>query len=130
MNYPSFLPCPQLEGYQIGISYGSEGVVFENGNSRRRRQFQTEVHTFSMSMVFTSKQLWDWQTWANRSGFNWHWMSLASDLSGSSTTSLHNVRYIGDFSIEPVDAQYFKVTVQAEMNLNTALPSTVAEEIP
>ena len=76
---------------------------------------------FVLSLVLSTAQLWQWQNWANAYAYDWHWMKLASDLAGFRADPLigHYIRYISDISIEPLDAKYFRVSVQAEMDLNT-----------
>lgn len=126
--YPSTLPCPQIEGYQVDIDYGVSGVTFENGNRRQRRQFRQERHYFTFSLVLTTAQLWTWQSWANQFGYDWHYMNLESNYSGLAGQTLipHYIRYISDISIEAVDIDYFRVSVQAEMDVDT-LPIGVVE---
>lgn len=126
MDYPSTLPCPQIEGYQISVVYGTSGVTFENGMTRRRKGMKQEQHVFQLSIVVSTAQLWQWQNWANAYGYEWHWMKLASDLAGfrDPPVAAHYIRYISDISIEPVDAKYFRVSVQAEMELNSVPAGT------
>ena len=126
MDYPSILPCPQIEGYQVSVVYGTSGVTFENGMTRRRKGLKQEKHLFQLSIVLSTAQLWAWQNWANAKGYEWHWMKLASDLAGFRDTPVaaHYIRYISDISIEPVDAKYFRVSVQAEMELNSVPPGS------
>lgn len=121
-DYPSTLPKPQIEGYQVQINYGHSGVTFENGNRRQRRGFKKEVYTFQFSLVLTTRQLWTWQSWANDFGYAWHWMDMQTDFVGTTPTTVtpHYIRYTDDISIEAIDQEHFRVTVQAEMDLNTA----------
>lgn len=121
MNYPAILPCPQIDGYQVAVVYGTTGVRFENGMSRRRKGPKREQHVFSLSIVLTTAQLWTWQSWANDYGYEWHWINLPSNYAGATaeTAVPHYIRYIGDITIEPVDALYFAVSVQAELDINT-----------
>lgn len=121
MDYPSTLPCPQIDGYQIETDFNVSRVTFEHGNTRQRRYAEHEVHTFSLSLVLSIRQLWEWQSWANQYGYDWHWMQLESHYSAAGKNGLlpHYIRYISDISIAPVDADYVRVSFQAEMDLNT-----------
>lgn len=117
-DFPSTLPCPQIEGYQVEIDHGVTGVTFENGNRRQRKQFKRERYYFQFSLVLTTEELWTWQSWANRFGYDWHKMNLVSHYSGSVGQVLlpHTIRYTGDISIELVDVDHYRVSVQAEMD--------------
>jgi hypothetical protein len=127
--YPSSLPLPQIEGYQVAVTIGTSGVQFENGNSRRRRSARQERHVFSMALVLSVSDLWDWQSWANEFGYDWHYLNLTTSFAGFTTgrTLPHYIRYIGDISIEPVSASHVRVSFQAEMDLNT-LPLGIIEQ--
>lgn len=124
MDYPSTLPAPQVEGYQVTIISGTSGVTFENGMTRRRKGLAQKKHLFSLSLLLSTAQLWTWQKWANAYGYDWHWMNLASDLAGFRVdpTVPHFIRYISDIGIEPVDALHFRVSFEAEMDFNTLPP--------
>lgn len=126
-GYPSTLPTPSIEGYQSQVDYGYSGVTFENGNRRQRKRYRQEIYQFSFSLILTSEQLWTWQSWANDFGYSWHWMKMQSNYvgAGGATVLLHYIRYTSDISIEALDGPYFRVTVQAEMDINT-LPQGVA----
>jgi hypothetical protein len=127
-DYPSTLPCPQIEGYQVDVDYGMTAVTFEHGNKRQRRSAKNERHIFSLSLVLTLPQLWTWQSWANQFGYSWHKISLESHYAGLAGKTLvaHTIRYISDITIEPVDADYMRVSFQAEMDMDT-LPAGVVQ---
>lgn len=128
MEYPRDLPCPQIEGYQIDVDYGATSVTFERGNRRQRRAFTRETVLFNLSLVLSTSQLWTWQSWANQYGFDWHYMDMPSPFSGRvSETNQHFIRYTGDFSIEAIDQQYFRVSLQAEFSLDTAVQAAAAD---
>lgn len=119
--YPSTLPCPQISDYQVVVNAAVSSVAFDHGNTRQRRGVKTEHHTFSMSLVLTIPQLWQWQSWANKYGYDWHYMPLESSYSGFANGALldHLIRYIGDITIVPVNADHMRVTFQAEMDLSS-----------
>lgn len=121
-DYPSSLPRPEIEGYQVQVDYGHSAVTFENGNRRQRKAFKKERTSFQFSLVLTTAQLWTWQSWANDSGYEWHWMNLQTDFVGNTPARVtpHYIRYTDDISIEAIDTTHFRVTVMAEMDLNTA----------
>jgi hypothetical protein len=127
-TYPSTLPCPQIEGYQVNVDYGVAAVVFENGRRRQRRSASRERQIFSLSLVLTLPQLWTWQSWANQFGYPWHQMNLESHYAGlvGKTLVSHTIRYISDITIEPVDADYMRVSFQAEMDMDT-LPAGIVQ---
>lgn len=119
--YPSTLPPPLISGYQVDVSVGVSAVVFENGRTRQRRSVQNQRHNFSLSLVLSIAQLWEWQSWANRYGYDWHYLDLVSNFSGFTTSTAipHYIRYTSDISIQPVSGGHVQVTVQAEMDINT-----------
>lgn len=120
-SYPFGLPQPLVSGYGVDVNYGLSAVTFERGNTRQRRGVSRQRHVFSLSMILTIPQLWEWQSWANRYGYDWHLMDLQSSFSGAASVRLipHTVRYISDISVQLVDHAHVQVAVQAEMDLNT-----------
>lgn len=120
-SYPSGLPLPLVSGYGVNVDHGLSAVTFERGNTRQRRGVSRQRHVFSLSMILTIPHLWEWQSWANRYGYDWHLMDLQSSYSGAASTRLipHTVRYISDISIQLIDHQRVQVSVQAEMDLDT-----------
>lgn len=127
-EYPATLPGPLIADYGIDNLFGVTAVRFERGNNRQRRGAKRDKITFNLAFVFSTAQLWTWQSWANRYGYDWHTMDLESAWSGLSGTGEtvipHTVRYTGDISIQPIGGGYVRVTVPAEMDVNT-LPQGV-----
>lgn len=126
--YPSTLPCPQIDGYQVDVDYGVTAVTFEHGNTRQRRSASRERHVFNLSVVLTLPELWTWQSWANKYAYDWHQMNLESHYAGLAGKIFvaHTIRYISDLTIEPIDADYMRVSFQAEMDMDT-LPAGVVQ---
>lgn len=121
--YPSNLPAPQVSEYSVSTIRGVSAVTFEHGNKRQRRAAKRERQYFTLTFVFSMAELWTWQSWADDFGYDWHTMNLESPWSGlvvaSSTLITHTVRYISDVQIEPIGSGYVRVSVQAEMDVNT-----------
>jgi hypothetical protein len=118
-QYPLDLPAPLVSGYQVDVRYGVTAVAFERGNSRQRKSVTTQRHVFNLSFVFSAIQLWQWQSWANRYGYDWHYMDLISSYSGASGAIPHLIRYTGDISFQTIDLEHVRVSIDAEMDLNT-----------
>lgn len=119
--YPSGLPSPLVEDYSVDTRYGVSAVMFERGNTRQRRSASKQRQVFQLTMLLTTtSQLWEWQSWANAYGYDWHLMDLVSNHSGAAggVPLAHYVRYIGDPSIQLVGANNFRVTVPAEMDID------------
>jgi hypothetical protein len=127
--YPSTLPLPQIDGYQMAVNTGVSSVRFENGNTRQRRSARQERHVFALSLVLSVTELWTWQKWANEYGYDWHYLDLTTSFAGFTTgrTLPHYIRYIGDIAIQPVSASHVRVSIEAEMDLNT-LPLGIIEQ--
>jgi hypothetical protein len=123
-DYPTTLPAPQVADYSVQANIGLSAVTFENGNRRMRRMVREERHTFNLTFVFSTTQLWTWQSWANQFGFDWHLMNLESAFSGLSVSGSrlipHYVRYTSDISIEALGNNYHRVAVAAELDLDRA----------
>lgn len=120
-SYPSGLPSPLVEDYSVDTRYGVSAVTFERGNTRQRRNASKQRQVFQLTVILTTAaQLWQWQSWANAYGYDWHLMDLVSNYSGAAggVPLAHYVRYIGDPSIQLVGANNFRVTVQAEMDID------------
>jgi hypothetical protein len=118
-QYPLELPGPLVSGYQVDVSYGVTAVAFERGNTRQRRGVTSKRHVFGLSFVFTVPELWTWQSWASRHGYDWHYMDLISSYSGAARAIPHLIRYTGDISFQTIDLERVRVSVEAEMDLNT-----------
>lgn len=128
-DYPLTLPLPLVAEYAVQTVVGVSAVSFERGNNRQRRTASRERHTFSLSFVLTTAQLWEWQSWANQSGYDWHLMNLESAysaLSGSGARLVpHYVRYISDITIETLGGGYLRVLVSAELDLGRVPASNI-----
>ena len=118
-QYPSGLPCALVQDYRVEVAHGVSAVAFEHGNTRQRRGVTTRRHSFGLTMVFTVPQLWTWQSWANQHGYDWHYMNLISSYSGASRAIPHLIRYTGDISFQTIDLEHVRVSVMAEMDLDT-----------
>lgn len=118
--YPSGLPSPLVEDYSVDTRYGVSAVTFERGNTRQRRNASKLRQVFQLTVILTPQQLWTWQSWANAYGYDWHLLDLVNSYSGGvgSVPLSHYVRYISDISIQLVGANNFRVTVQAEMDID------------
>ena len=127
--YPSTLPLPQIDGYAVTVNTGVSAVRFENGNTRQRRSARQERHVFTLSLVLSMTELWTWQKWVNQYGYDWHYLDLTTSFAGftSGRTLPHYIRYIGDIAIQPVSSAHVRVSVEAEMDLNT-LPLGIIEQ--
>lgn len=121
-DYPTTLPLPQIADYSSQTAMGLSAVTFEAGNRRQRRMSRRQRHTFTLSFVFTTGQLWTWQSWANSNGYDWHLMNLESAYSGFSVSGdrliPHYVRYISDIGVEALGNDYHRVTVSAALDLD------------
>lgn len=121
--YPDGLPLPQVAEYSVATVRGLGAVRFERGNTRQRRMVRRDRNVFSLAFVFTTAELWTWQSWANQYGYDWHTMSLESAYSGLSVTGAslipHTVRYISDIAFQTIAAGIVRVSVQAEMDVTT-----------
>lgn len=122
-QYPIGLPLPIIANYSISANTGLTSVRFENGMARQRRNAKRDRYTFTMSFVFTSAQLWTWQSWANQSGYDWHSMFMESPYSGLSLIGQnlipHSIRYISDITLDVVSQGYMRASVIAEMDVTT-----------
>lgn len=120
-TYPETLPAPQIADYQVDVGFGLSSIQFERGNTRQRKLVRNERHVFTLSYVLDPSLLWQWQTWVNRYGYDWHYQNLTSSYSGftSDITIPHYVRLISDISLTPIDARHVRVTVLAEMEVAT-----------
>jgi hypothetical protein len=125
--YPSTLPLPTIGDYQVAITTGVSAVRFENGGTRQRRSAKQERHVFALSLVLTMTELWQWQSWANEFGYDWHYLNLTSSYAGftAGRTLPHYIRYTGDINITPLSGTQVRVSLQAEMDLNTLPPGIV-----
>lgn len=119
MDYPSTLPSATVAGATVTLSYGLTATSFENGRSRQRRKTKREIRSLSLSYVFTGPQLWEWQSWANENGYDWHYEYAVTDYSGirPSTSMRHYLRYTGDIAIEAAGVNLYRVYVPAEMGI-------------
>lgn len=129
ISYPSGLPLARVDSYSSDVATGVSAVTFERGNNRQRRGSRREKHVFGLSFTLTTAQLWVWQSWANRYGYQWHLMPLVSPysvmLAGMSVVD-HTIRYTSNISWESVSNGVVRAYVSAEMDVST-LPSGTIE---
>ena len=120
-QYPVGLPIAQVSDYAVDINHGVSSVLFERGNTRQRHFARQERHSFTISIVLSLADLWTWQSWANQYGYDWHYMPMVSNYSGftGSKPVPHYIRYTSDISIQMLGADYVRVSVQAELDVNT-----------
>lgn len=122
-SYPSDLPQAMIADYSVQTSTGISAVRFENGFARQRRTARRDRQVFTLSFVFTTSQLWEWQLWANANGYAWHTMNMESPYSGLSVSGEnlipHSIRYVSSPTIELMSIGYVRVSVSAEMDVTT-----------
>lgn len=77
------------------------------------------MEKYDVTVVLTTKQLWDFQSWANMFGYDWHFMPLVSHYSGfakSQGAIAHRSRFISDINISAMNADTFRVRVSVEID--------------
>jgi hypothetical protein len=116
--YPYGLPLPLVSGYSVQSATGLQATTFERGNTRQRRGALRPLHSFNLSFVLSTSQLWAWQSWAEGSGYDWQFLLLASPYSGG-TLRPHYTRFCSDISIETLGAGYVRASVQAELDVRS-----------
>lgn len=127
-DYPSYLPCPQTSDYKGTIDFGLSSVTFNHGNKRRRRMASSRLERYDLTFVYTTQQLWYFQSWANQFGFDWHWMPIVSHFSGlvdPASVLPHRVRIISDLNIAAIGPDHFKVKLQIELDTATRPHGTI-----
>lgn len=122
-SYPAGLPAPQFAGYANETNVGLSAVQFEAGNRRQRRTAAKDREAFAVFFQFTTQQWWQWLSWVNQYGYDWHSLKLASAYSGLSISGEilipHTVRYTSDIGFELVSPGIFRVSTQLEMDVST-----------
>lgn len=118
-DYPSTLPCPLTADYKGAIDFGLSSVKFNRGNTRRRRLAARRLETYDLTFAFTTKQLWEFQSWANQFGYDWHEMPIVTHFSGFVAHEgplPHRVRLTSDISATAMNDGVFKVKVSIELD--------------
>jgi hypothetical protein len=128
-SYPSSLPAPLVSGYGVSTVFDLSSVEFERGNTRQRQGARRETTAFTLSFLFSTAELWAWQSWANANGWDWHTMDLQSPYSAMSISGAaaipHSIRYTSEqISMSFLGNGIVNVTVQAELDV-TALPQGI-----
>lgn len=121
-DYPQTLPCPTTSDYKGVVDFGFSSVMFNRGNTRRRRRAASRLETYDLSFVYTTNQLWQFQTWANMFGYDWHHMPLVTHFSGlvdPASILLHRCRMISDINISALTADIFRVKFSVEIDTST-----------
>lgn len=126
VSYPAFLPCPQVSDYKGTVDYLIGAVKFNRGNTRRRYKSNSRLEQYDLSFVYTTTQLGVFQTWANKYGFDWHWMPIVTHYSGlvDEQPIPHRVRIISDLAITAITDTYFRVRFSIELD-PTSIPTNV-----
>ena len=126
-SYPALLPCAQVSDYKGTVDYLIGAVKFNRGNTRRRYKSNTRLEQYDLSFVYTTVQLYSFQHWANKFGFDWFWMPLVTHYSGlvaQETPVPHRVRITSDFAITAITEKYFRVRFSIELD-PTSIPTNV-----
>lgn len=120
-TYPSNLPAPLIAEYSNSVNFGLSAIQFETGHRRQRRGAKRERQVFGLALVMPRALQYQWQTWINQYGYDFHYLDLESNWSGGTGQTLipHFVRVIGDIVVEEIDGMNVKITYQVEMDLNT-----------
>jgi hypothetical protein len=118
-DYPQYLPCPSVSDYKGTVDFGLSTVTFNRGNKRRRRLASTRLETYDLSFVYTTLQLWQFQSWANIFGYDWHYMPIVTHYSGlidPASVLRHRCRLTSDINITALNADTFRVKVSIEID--------------
>jgi hypothetical protein len=118
-DYPKILPCPLISEYKGAVDFGFTSVKFSRGNTRRRRQAGHRLETYELVFPYDTQQLWNFQSWANEFGYDWHYMPIITHYSGfvdPASTLPHRVRMTGDITVTAISADVFRVRISIEVD--------------
>ena len=127
ISYPSTLPCPQVSDYRGTVDYLIGSVKFNRGNTRRRYKSNVRIEQYDISFVYTLEQLGLFQSWANKYGYDWHWLRMVTHYSGlvaGDKPIPHRVRITSDLAITALSEKYFRVRLSIELD-PTSVPDNV-----
>lgn len=114
--YPKSLPQPLLTPYGVDVDSGLLRTPMDGGLARQRRLYEVMPHSFTLEFLVPRKQLFSWQDWINRYGYDYIEMDLLSWLSNNQTCSTHFVRFTTNISYETVEDGYVRARMGAELS--------------
>jgi len=119
-QYPSTLPDPLIEGYQIDVDMGVVRTAFGSGVARQRRLYRNMPEIYTWAFTVPVKDLYAWQEWVKSNAYSWFKMNIfSSDSSRQNPTKVctpHVVRFISELSITPLNRdQHVQISVTGEL---------------
>jgi hypothetical protein len=119
-QYPSTLPDPLIEGYQIDVDMGVVRTAFGSGVARQRRLYRNMPEIYTWAFTVPVKDLYVWQEWVKKNAYTWFKMNIfSSESSRQGSTKVctpHVVRFISELSITPLNRdQHVQISVTGEL---------------
>lgn len=114
--YPKTLPQPLLTPYGVEVDSGLLRTPMDGGLARQRRLYEVMPHSFTLEFLVPRSQLFSWQDWINRYGYDYVEMELVSWLSANKNCSVHFVRFTTNITYESVEGGYVRATMGAELS--------------
>jgi hypothetical protein len=116
-KYPLTLPQPLLTPYGVEVDSGLLRTPMDGGLSRQRRLYDVMPHAFTLEFVVPRNQLYSWQDWINRYGYDYIEMDLVSWLSVNQDCSTHYVRLTTNIAYEMLDSgRHVRARMGAELS--------------
>lgn len=123
-HWPSVLPTPTIEGYALNVDMGLTRTEMEKGIAKQRRRYRTMPTKATVQFAVSQAQFTTFQNWVHSFGFEWFEMNLTSFL-GKCVT--HEVRFITDLGITPINDNAFTIAAMLEIRLGTA-PAVLSDD--
>ena len=115
-TYPSYFPCPLIDGYQIDVDMGAIRSK-DRGKPAQRRVFSTMPHSVKCKFSLSIKEWGYWQEWITKEAKGWFTINLPSMYSflDRARTTPHLVRLMSTISIDTKTATHVTVSVTLEV---------------
>jgi hypothetical protein len=115
-TYPSYFPCPLIDGYQIDVDMGAIRSK-DRGKPAQRRVFSTMPHSVKCKFSLSLKEWGYWQEWITKEAKGWFTINLPSMYSflDRARTTPHLVRTMSTISIDTKTATHVTVSVTLEV---------------
>jgi hypothetical protein len=120
IDYPTSFPKPLIDGFNIKVDPGLIRTVHGAGYARQRQLYTWQPEIYNFTFAVESKNLSNWQDWANEFGYEWFKIDFMTHESSKTQTekhcTTHTVRFIGNITIASLNReQYVEIAVLGEL---------------
>jgi len=108
------VPTPSIDAFNYEADMGVLRTTVATGKARQRRLYTDQPRRYDLSWVLTTGQLNVWEGFAQKYGYNWHFLPMVTGQLPMWFPVDHPIRYIGNYQVDLLQKDLWEVNVQAE----------------